>query len=69
MSKNLVDWRALLFGGAAALAVIATAPAALAQSERARRDQELEQMAERFKKGEAIGVGPFDFTPPNRTSE
>jgi hypothetical protein len=28
-----------------------------------------EQMAERFKKGEAIGVGPFDFTPPNRTSE
>jgi NADH-quinone oxidoreductase subunit C len=28
-----------------------------------------EQMAERFKKGEAIGVGPFDFTPPKRTSE
>jgi len=25
-----------------------------------------EQMAERAMKGEAIGVGPFDFTPPNR---
>jgi NADH-quinone oxidoreductase subunit C len=24
------------------------------------------QMAERFQAGEAIGVGPFDFTPPNR---
>ncbi len=24
------------------------------------------QMAERFLAGEAIGVGPFDFTPPNR---
>ncbi len=28
-----------------------------------------EQMAERFQKGEAIGVGPFDFTPPNRHVE
>jgi len=25
-----------------------------------------QQMAERFLAGEAIGVGPFDFTPPNR---
>jgi NADH-quinone oxidoreductase subunit C len=25
-----------------------------------------QQMAERFQAGEAIGVGPFDFTPPNR---
>jgi NADH-quinone oxidoreductase subunit C len=24
------------------------------------------QMAERFQSGEAIGVGPFDFTPPNK---
>jgi len=24
------------------------------------------QMAERFQAGEAIGVGPFDFTPPNK---
>ena len=24
------------------------------------------QMAERFLAGEKIGVGPFDFTPPNR---
>jgi hypothetical protein len=23
------------------------------------------QMAERFLAGETIGVGPFDFTPPN----
>ena len=23
------------------------------------------QMAERFQAGEKIGVGPFDFTPPN----
>jgi NADH-quinone oxidoreductase subunit C len=28
-----------------------------------------QQMAERFLAGEAIGVGPFDFTPPNRHVE
>jgi len=27
------------------------------------------QMAERFQAGEKIGVGPFDFTPPNRHVE
>lgn len=28
-----------------------------------------QQMAERFQAGEKIGVGPFDFTPPNRHVE
>jgi NADH-quinone oxidoreductase subunit C len=28
-----------------------------------------QQMADRFLAGEAIGVGPFDFTPPNRHVE
>ncbi len=28
-----------------------------------------QQMAERALAGEAIGVGPFDFTPPNRSNE
>jgi hypothetical protein len=27
------------------------------------------QMAERALAGEAIGVGPFDFTPPNRSGD
>ena len=28
-----------------------------------------QQMAERFMAGEKIGVGPFEFTPPNRHVE
>lgn len=28
-----------------------------------------QQMVDRFLAGEAIGVGPFDFTPPNRSIE